>query len=155
MSLTNKHLASGLATKISGLRAASFAALVMLLIEYGLGIWVSLYADLPASAKGKGILAAFGSAVTAGPAGLTLHALFGVALLAAGISGVVRAALLRRPQLIAIAVAALVALVIAALDGARFVGDTTNGSSFGMALFAGVAVSCYATILFIVTPTRV
>jgi hypothetical protein len=56
--------------KIRGLRINSFAAVVMLMIEFGLGIGVNLYASLPASGNGKGVLGAFLSAITDGPIAL-------------------------------------------------------------------------------------
>src|SRR6266700_7542307 len=53
---------------VTGLRANSFAALVMLLIEFGLGSWVNLYAHLPAADHGRGTFAAFADAIAKGPA---------------------------------------------------------------------------------------
>ncbi len=43
------------AARMTGLRANSFAAIVILLTEYGLGVWVSLYGHLPASDHGASI----------------------------------------------------------------------------------------------------
>ena len=137
---------------IAGLRANSFAATVMLLIEFGLGVGVDLYAGLPASDHGKGLVAAFGASVTGGPIVLTLHALLGTLLIVTGVSVVVRASLARQPTLVAIATIALSAILVAWVSGGRFVGDMGNGTSLAMALATGVALLCYATILFI-TPT--
>jgi len=46
------------AARMTGLRANSFAAIVILLIEYGLGAWVSLYGHLPASGGVRPLVAA-------------------------------------------------------------------------------------------------
>ena len=73
-----------------GLRINSISAAVMLLIEYGLGIWVNLYAEIPASDHGKGTFAAFGAAVAAGPAGLAVHAVLGTLLILTAIAVIVR-----------------------------------------------------------------
>lgn len=51
-----------MAPKVRALRITALAGLVMLLLEYGLGIWTSLYAHLPASDHGKATSAAFGGA---------------------------------------------------------------------------------------------
>lgn len=134
---------------VSGLRANSFAAVVMLLIEFGLGIWVNLYARLPASDHGKGVFVAFGGAVADGPVALALHALLGTLLVVTAISVVVRAALARQAASAAIGVVAFLAIVSAWLSGARFVGDTSSGASMSMAIATAVALLGYAMILFL------
>jgi hypothetical protein len=146
---TDQHLASSNARRIGALRTNSFAAIVMLLIELGLGVNVNLYVTLPASDHGKGLLAAFGGAITGGPLVLTLHALLGTLLLVTGISAVVRASLAHHTALIAVASVALGALLVAWVSGTRFVGDMSNETSFAMALATTVAILCYAIILFI------
>jgi hypothetical protein len=138
---------------LDGLRTNSFAAVVMLLIEFALGVGVNLYATLPASDHGKGLLPAFGRAVTGGPIILTLHALLGTILLITGVSAVVRAALTHQPVLMTVTGIALLAIIVAWLSGSRFVGDMANGSSFAMAIATGVTILCYALILFIVPGT--
>jgi hypothetical protein len=132
-----------------GLRPNAFAAVVMLLVQYGLGIWVNLYANIPASDHGKGTFAAFGAAVADGPVALALHALLGTLLLVTAIALVVRAVLARTAATIVISAIALLAVIAAWLSGARFVGDAASGESFGMALGAGVALLGYVIILSI------
>jgi hypothetical protein len=130
-----------------GLRANSLSAVVMLIVEYGLGIWVNLYAKIPASDHGKGVFAAFGAAVADGPVGLALHAVLGTLLLVTAIALVVRAVLARRVAASALGAVALLAIVAAWMSGARFVGDGANGASFGMAMATAVALLCYVLIL--------
>jgi hypothetical protein len=121
----------------------------MLLIEFGLGVGVNTYAKLPLADSGKSLLPAFGRAVTGGPMVLTLHALLGTLLLITGVSVVVRAARIRNNVLLALASVALVAIVVAWLSGARFVGDAADGASLAMALATGVTILCYVIILFV------
>lgn len=135
-------------TGIRGLRSNSLAAVVMLVFEFALGVVVNLYAKLPPSDAGKTLLSAFGAAVTDGPVALTLHALLGTLLLVTGITAVVRASLLRRGVLITVTGVALLAILLAWLSGTSFVGDSGNGASLVMALATGVAIVCYAAILF-------
>lgn len=132
-----------------GLRPNSFAAVVMLLIEYGLGIWVNLYAQLPASGKGKGTFAAFGAAVANGPAALTLHALLGTLLLVTATTLVIRAAAARKAAATVIGAVALLAIIAAWLSGARFTGDGADGASFSMAMATAAALLCYVIILLV------
>jgi hypothetical protein len=140
--------APGIATKVSGLRANCLAAVVMLLIEFVLGIWVNLYAQLPSSDSGHGPLSAFGRAVADGPVMLGIHALLGTLLLITAIAAVVRAALARRAAWIAVAAVALLAIAVAWFSGTRFVGHPASGASFSMAVATAVALLGYVVILF-------
>ena len=142
------------ARRAKGLRASSFAAVVMLLTEFGLGIWVNLYARLPASDHGKGVLAAFADSVASGPVALALHAILGSLLLLAAITVVARAALARETASVVAGAAALAAIVTAWLSGARFVGDASSGTSFGMAVATTIAILGYVTILFLPAQAR-
>jgi hypothetical protein len=132
-----------------GLRPNAFAAVVMLLFEYGLGMWVSLYAQLPASDHGKGIFAAVGAAVAHGPLTLTLHALLGTLLLVTAIAFVIRAVLAHKTAAWVIGAVAFLAVMAAWLSGARFVGATVNAASASMAINTAVALLCYVIILFV------
>jgi len=135
-------------TSLDGLRTNAFAAVTMLLIEFGLGLVVSLYAKLPSSDSRKGLFSAFGAAVASGPVALTLHALLGTLLLVTATAAVVRAVRVRRNAAIAITSVAFLAIILAWLAGTRFVGDADNGPSLVMGLATGVAILCYSAILF-------
>lgn len=141
--------APAVARAARGLRITSFAAVVMLLVEYGLGMWVNLYAKIPPSDQGKGTFAAFGAAVAAGPVGLALHALLGTLLLVTAAALVIRAVLARNIATTVIGAVALLAIAAAWLSGARFTGGAADGASFGMAMATAVALLCYVTILFV------
>lgn len=121
----------------------------MLVVEFGLGIWTNLYATLPASDHGRSMFAAFGHAVADGPVGLSLHAIVGTLLVIAAISAVVRAVFTRSPFSMALTGVALIAILAAWSSGARFVGDLSKGPSLTMAMATGVALLCYAVILFV------
>lgn len=136
-------------TRLRGLRANSLAAVVILLIEYGFGTWVNLYGRLPSSDHGANIASGFARAVSKGPVGLSIHALLGVILIVSAISAVVRAVLVRRPALVGAAAVSLVAIVVAAVSGASFVGNGNDGVSMSMAVAAGIAIGPYALILFL------
>ncbi len=135
--------------RLRGLRGNSFGALVILLVEYGLGIWVNLYGRIPAADQGSSLASGFGRAIASGPVGLSVHAVLGVILLGAGAGALVRAFLVRRTNLIVAAVAGLVCIVAAGLSGSAFVGNGSNAASMSMAIAAGVAIFAYAFILFI------
>ena len=137
------------ANRVRGLRANSLAAVVMLVIQYSLGITVNLYSTLPAADRGKGLLSAFGAAVGNGPVALTLHALLGTLLLITATAAVIRSVRIRAAAPISLSAVALLAILAAWMAGATFVGRMNNGSSLGMALAAAVALLCYVLLIFI------
>jgi hypothetical protein len=140
VSSVDARLAPSSAKTYNGLRTNSFAAVAMLLLEFGLGVGVNLYAKLPASDSGKALFPAFWSAVSGGPVVLALHALLGTILLITGISAVVCSSLSRRPLWIGINSVALLAIISAWLSGSRFVGDMNDGESLAMAIATGVSI---------------
>src|SRR5215831_20084246 len=73
----------------------SLGMLAGLLIQYGLGMIVSLYVSVPASDHGSGVLTAVGRALANGPAALTVHAALGLLLILGAVNQIVRAAVLR------------------------------------------------------------
>ena len=136
-------------SRISGLRRASFAAFVMLVVQFALGIYVNLYVTVPSADHGHG----FGQAIANGPAGLTLHIVLGLLLILAALGFLVQAILARRPALIATAVLGLLAMIGAAASGSAFTGSAFTGSgkdgaSMAMALLAAVGLLCYGSSLF-------
>jgi len=135
------------AQRLSGLRRASLGALVMLVVQFGLGISVNLYTSLPA--KGSA-----GDAFSNGPV-LALHVVVGLLLIVAAIGLLVRAIIARHGPVIAAAVVVLLAIATAATQGFSFVSDGTNAASLAMALATGVAMLCYAIALYLVrTPAQ-
>ena len=155
MTTTQERMAPIGPKRLNGLRMNSFAAVVMILLEFSLGVGVNLYSTLPHSDHGKTLFTAFGSAVTGGPVVLAVHALLGTVLLVTGVSALTRAALIRQPSLILLAVIAFLGIVVAWQSGARFVGTMANGASMTMATATAVSILCYALILFIVPkPTK-
>ena len=135
------------AQRLSGLRRASLGALVMLVVQFGLGISVNLYTSVPA--KGSA-----GDAFSNGPV-LALHVVVGLLLIVAAIGLLVRAIIARHGPVIAAAVVGLLAIATAATQGFSFVSDGTNAASLAMALATGVAMLCYAIALYLVrTPAQ-
>jgi hypothetical protein len=132
---------------INAVRGNSFGAIVMLLTQYALGIWVNLFGQLPASDHGKGTFPAFGSAVANGPVVLALHAVLGTLLVAAAIAALVRSFMTRRRAWIAVTAIALAAIVAAWVSGSSFVGAPSNSASFSMAMATAVAILSYVIIL--------
>jgi hypothetical protein len=126
------------------LRQASLGALVMLIVQFGLGVGVNLYVTLPAAGK-------IGDVFSSGPA-LALHGVLGLLLVVSSVALLVRAIAARNRPVIVAAVVGLAAILAAAGEGFSFVRNGTNAASLGMALATGVAMLCYAVTLFLVRP---
>jgi hypothetical protein len=127
----------------SALRKNSAAICVMLLVQYGLGMGVNLYAQVPASDHGAGLAASLGRVLTSQPAILAVHAAVGLLMLVAGVSVLTRAVLTRHALAIAASAAGLAGIVAAAVTGDAFVSNGQAGASMAMAILTGVALLCY------------
>lgn len=97
----------------------------------------------------QGLSAGFTSAVGNGPLLLSLHALLGTLLLITAIAALVRSSRLASTPAIALSAVALLAIIVAWLAGAEFVGHMKSGTSLTMALATAVAILCYALVIFL------
>jgi hypothetical protein len=127
----------------AGLRRVCVAALIMLVVQYGLGIFLNLYVAVPASDAHAGI---FGEIATA-PLALTVHALLGLALIGTAILLVARAVAVRDRLLAVLAAAGLTAIGGAFGAGEIFVRNGQAGASLAMAVLTGAALLCYVGTL--------
>jgi len=125
--------------ELEGLRRVSLAALVMLVVQYGLGIILNLYIAVPASDAHAGLM----QEIASGPAMLTLHALLGLGLIGAALVLLVRAVRLEDRVIAVLAAAGLTAIGCAFASGEIFVRNGQSGASLAMALLTGMALLCY------------
>jgi len=130
--------------RAAGLRQASLAALVLLVIQYGIGIGINLYVTVPAADHGHSI----GTAISNGPGVLAAHIVIGLLLILAA-ALVVQAIRARHPGVIITSVIGLLALVGAAAQVAAFVSNAHPSASMIMAILTGVAVLCYGVSLYL------
>ncbi|MBV9279732.1 MAG: hypothetical protein JOZ41_06600 [Chloroflexi bacterium] len=144
---------AGRLDQLGALRTNAFAVLVMLLVEFSLGMWVNLEAKVPASDHGTNLALAIVRAILDGPVGLSLHALLGLLLVVGATAALIRAVRVGEARWTAPAGLGLASVILAALSGARFVGTAQDGASLAMALFAALAMLSYALILLRSTPT--
>jgi hypothetical protein len=136
------RVASGKHTRrmeLEAVRQVSLAALIMLVIQYGLGISLNLYIAVPASDAHAGIM----REIANGPVMLTLHALLGLALIGTALVLLFRAIRLEDRVTAVLAAAGLTAIGGAFASGEIFVRNGQNGASLAMALLTAVALLCY------------
>jgi hypothetical protein len=129
-------------------RRSSLGLSAALLVQYALGLWVSLYVTVPARDQHGGVLAAVGRALSSGPAGLAVHAGLGLFLLIGSIALVVRAVVARTGFFVVTSAVSLLAVLGAAGSGAAFVNTAQDGSSLAMGLLTAVALLCQLVNLF-------
>ena len=146
----------GRASPAGRLLAVNFAACMLLLVQYLLGMAVNLYVTLPGRHPGAGasnyftgVESSLAWVIPDGPAWAAAHAAFGLALVLAALAAIV----LTRPQ------ASRVATVTSALGALAIVGAGFNGMSFlnyghdfSSMIMAGLwalALACYLTGLFL------
>jgi hypothetical protein len=136
------------ASRTAGLRLASLAVLVVLIVQFGLGAGVNLYVTLPAAGH-----SGHGSFFGNGPL-LAIHAALGMFLILAALFVLVRTIMARNVTLIVTSAAGLAAILLAAFFGSGFTSKLTSGYSLGMAIATAVALACYAVGLYAVTARR-
>ena len=132
----------------AGLRRASLAILIVLIVQFALGIGVNLYVTLPAAGH-RGHASWFGNGAL-----LALHAALGMFLVLAAIAVLARAITARNVTLIATSAAGLAAIGAAFFFGASFTDKLTDGYSLGMAISFAAALACYAIGLYALTARR-
>jgi hypothetical protein len=136
------------ASRQARLRQAYLAILIVLIVQFALGISVNLYVTLP-TAGHPGHSSWFGN----GPL-LALHAALGMFLTLAALFVLIRAIMARNTALIITSAAGLVAIGLAFYFGASFTDKLTNGYSLGMAIAFAAALACYTTGLYAASPRR-
>ena len=129
-------------TRQARLRRASLTIVIVLVVQFGLGMTVNLYVALPEAGR-PGHGSWFGNGVL-----LACHAALGLYLLLAAILVLIRAIMARNRTVIVTSAAGLVAILFAAAFGAGFTEKLTAGYSLGMAITFAVALGCYVIGLY-------
>ena len=124
---------------LEGVRRVSVATLIMLVVQYGLGIVLNMYVAVPASDAHAGLM----QEIASGPFTLTVHALLGLGLIGAALVLLVRAVRLGDRVIAVLAAAGLTAIGGAFASGEIFVRNGQDTASLAMALLTGVALLSY------------
>jgi hypothetical protein len=142
------------ARDLARLRGQSFGLLVMLIVQFAIGIVVNLYVTVPAGDKG-GFFGALGKALSDGPAALASHAGLGLLIVLAALALIVRAIIIRHAPTIVLSVLGLLSILGAAASGIRFVADGgSDNASLAMGLATAGAMLWYAISLFVLGNMR-
>jgi hypothetical protein len=114
---------------------ASFGLLILLIIQYLLGIGYNLYGTAPTASKK---IDAFSSPL------LALHAILGTVLILAAIYLVVGAVRARIQLAVFTSLIGLLSLIAAWVSGSVFAQKGASGYSMAMGVMTAVALLCYA-----------
>jgi hypothetical protein len=138
------------------LRWMLLAAILLVLVQAGLGMVVNLYVTVPAHHSGahpanyfSGSLHSVAWAIAHGAPWLAVHATLGLATVVFVVGAAVYAGRSGRRAVGGWSVLAGLFVIGAGFNGASFLDFAHNSSSLIMALLALAATGCYATALFL------
>ena len=133
---------------LARLRRGSLAVLVLLVVEYAIGMYVNLYVTVPGADHGGSL----GSAISNGPASLSVHAVIGLLLGLGALGAAAQSILVRHWGLIAASVIGLLAMIFASVAGTGFTSTGADSASMAMSVLIGIAMLCYAANLYLLRP---
>jgi len=140
------------------MRWMALGAIVLVLVQAGIGMYVNLYVAIPADHPGARPGGYFGGsarsvawAIAHGAASLAIHGVLGL-VLAVLVIGIAVFSLRLRSRAIG-AWSALAGLLVigAGFNGASFLDFNNNVSSLIMALLALGAIACYCAVLYLLS----
>ena len=144
-------------------RGWAFGLLVALLVQFGIGMYVNLFATIPLNHPGHAASDFFAGSYHSvawaetsphAPVILAFHAGLGLLLVVASIWLAVLAIRGRRAGIMWAAVLGALFILAAGFNGASFLNYNHDANSYVMALLFAAAVLCYAVILALADDTE-
>jgi hypothetical protein len=123
---------------------ASLGVVVMLIIQFILGMIYNLYGKVPTSAKPIGLFSS---------PSIALHVIVGILLGLAAIAQLVRAIRTRHGLSIWMSALGLLFIIAAGFAGLGFSGSGASGASLGMSLGFAAALACYLVLIVVLPST--
>jgi hypothetical protein len=142
------------AEAVRRLRIFSFAQVLLLAVQTGLGVVANIFATLPAADQGKGPLSSFGDSVSKGPVSVAAHAGFGMLVFVNACLLIVFSLIVRDTSVKLASAIGWLCIAGAAVSGAAFVNanqtsNSANYASLVMGLLTMVAFAAYAWNLYV------
>lgn len=138
---TAERTATRTGTKTTGLRVLTAIILILLAVQFFIGMWVNLFVQVPDKHPGvnapeyfSGVFQGVLWALSSAPLWLRLHASVGLLLFLASIVLLVLAIAARRGSWIAVAIVGFLGIVGAGFNGASFMNYGHDFSSLLMAV---------------------
>ena len=127
------------ASRLVRLRLSSLGAVIMLIVQFVLGIVYNLYGTAPTPTKSVGLFSS---------PDLALHVILGILLFIAALGQLIRAIAVRHRLSVWMSAIGLLAILGAGFAGLGFAGNGASGASLGMSLAFAVALACYVILVF-------
>ncbi|MGH3201528.1 MAG: hypothetical protein ACRDOA_12750 [Streptosporangiaceae bacterium] len=127
------------ASRLVRLRLSSLGTVIMLILQFILGIIYNLYGTAPTSTKSIGLFSS---------PDLALHVILGILLFIAALGLLIRAITVRHALSIWMSAVGLLSIVGAGFAGLGFAGSGASSASLGMSLAFAVALACYVVLVF-------
>ena len=127
------------ADRLARMRMSILGAVVMLIVQFILGMIYNLYGTAPTSTKSIGLFSS---------PDLALHVILGVLLVIAAAGQLIRAIGIRHQLSIWLSALGLLSILGAGFAGLGFTGSGASGASLGMSLAFAVALACYVVLVF-------
>jgi hypothetical protein len=143
-------------SQIREIRRTAFGLTIGLLVQFGLGMFINLFVQIPSNhpgAKASEFFSGVGRSVTwaigHGAIALSIHAVLGLVLVLGSISLAVRGVRSGRRVIGWVTSLGAVAILAAGFNGGSFLNYNEDVNSLLMASFFGAGVLCYAVVLFV------
>ena len=127
------------ASRLVRLRLSSLGAVIMLIVQFVLGIVYNLYGTAPTSTKSVGLFSS---------PDLALHVILGILLFIAALGQLIRAIAVRHPLSVWLSAVGLLSILGAGFAGLGFAGSGASSASLGMSLAFATALACYVVLVF-------
>ncbi len=127
------------AVRQARLRISSLGVVVMLIVQFILGMIYNLYGTAPTSTKSIGLFSS---------PDLALHVILGILLFIAAVGQLVQAIGARHKLSIWLSAIGLLSILGAGFAGLGFTGSGASGASLGMSLAFATALACYVVLVF-------
>ncbi|MGH7765018.1 MAG: hypothetical protein ACREOM_11465 [Candidatus Dormibacteraceae bacterium] len=144
------------ARELNRFRSGFLSGIVLLVIQFLLGMAVNLFVTVPKNHPGSnpsefftGVAQSVTWAILHGPILLVVHAIVGLLLVISGFGVLARAVRLRKSGVTWAAVIGAIAILVAGLNGGSFLNYHEDFSSMVMAAFFAIALIAYAAGLYV------
>jgi hypothetical protein len=127
------------AVRLARLRRSSLGVVVMLIVQFILGMIYNLYGTAPTSTKSIGLFSS---------PDLALHVILGILLFLAAVGQLVQAIGVRHALSIWLSALGLLSIIGSGFAGLGFAGSGASGASLGMSLAFAAALACYVILVF-------
>jgi hypothetical protein len=125
--------------RLARLRRSNFGILIMLIVQFVLGMIYNLYGTAPTSTKSIGLFSS---------PDLALHVVLGILLFLAAVGQLVQTIRARHALALGLSAVGLLSILGAGFAGLGFTGSGSNGASLGMSLAFALALACYVVLAF-------